>query len=97
MSKNKQQVIDELVLSKKALLKGLSKQETQVLDTYFEDLLEEFSPILEIFDKINTDERVLKSITSGIKQYIQEENLLEKMSDVLNRQEDIQKAIKEMD
>lgn len=97
MSKNKQQVIDELVLSKKSLLEGLSKQDTQILDEYFEDLLEEFSPILEVFDKINTDERVLKSITTGIKQYIQEENLLEKMSDVLNRQEDIQKAIKEMD
>lgn len=97
MSKNKQQVIDELILSKKALLEGLSKQDTQILDEYFEDLLEEFSPMLEVFDKINTDERVLKSITSGIKQYIQEENLLEKMSDVLNRQEDIQKAIKEMD
>lgn len=97
MSKNKQQVIDELVLSKKSLLEGLSKQDTQILDEYFEDLLEEFSPMLEVFDKINTDEQVLKSITAGIKQYIQEENLLEKMSDVLNRQEDIQKAIKEMD
>jgi hypothetical protein len=78
MTKNK--VIDQIVFEKRSLTADLSEDEKKEIDIYFEQLLNELSPSLNIFDKISSDQEVLSGITEAFKQEIKEQQWLEKLS-----------------
>ena len=90
MIKSKNDVIDKIVLEKRNLTSNLSQDEKKEIDIYFEELLKELSPTLDIFDKISSDETVLQNITEAFKQEIKEQQWLEKLSKTFYDQEDIQ-------
>lgn len=92
MTKNK--VIDQIVFEKRSLTADLSEDEKKEIDIYFEQLLNELSPALNIFDKISSDQEVLSGITEAFKQEIKEQQWLEKLSTTFYHQEDIQAQMK---
>ena len=92
MTKNK--VIDQIVFEKRSLTADLSEDEKKEIDIYFEQLLNELSPALNIFDKISSDQEVLSGITEAFKQEIKEQQWLEKLSKTFYDQEDIQAQMK---
>jgi hypothetical protein len=92
MTKNK--VIDQIVFEKRNLTADLSEDEKKEIDIYFEQLLNELSPALNIFDKISSDQEVLNGITEAFKQEIKEQQWLEKLSKTFYDQEDIQAQMK---
>ena len=92
MTKNK--VIDQIVFEKRSLTADLSEDEKKEIDIYFEQLLNELSPSLNIFDKISSDQEVLSGITEAFKQEIKEQQWLEKLSKTFYDQEDIQAQMK---
>lgn len=94
MIQNKNNIIDKMVFEKRKLTNDLAPDEKKEIDIYFEELLKELSPALDIFDKISTDERALKSITEAFKQEIKEQQWLEKLSKTFYDQEDIQEQMK---
>lgn len=94
MIKSKNDVIDKIVLEKRNLTSNLSQDEKKEIDIYFEELLKELSPTLDIFDKISSDETVLQNITEAFKQEIKEQQWLEKLSKTFYDQEDIQDQTK---
>lgn len=97
MKKTKQDVIDEMILNKNTFVENISEDEKKEIDMYFDELIQEFGPMLDIFDKIFTDKKVLKNITTSIKNEIREEKWLEKMSDVVMSRQDVQEALKDLD
>lgn len=92
MTKNK--VIDQIVFEKRNLTADLNEDEKKEIDIYFEQLLNELSPALNIFDKISSDQEVLSGITEAFKQEIKEQKWLEKLSKTFYDQEDIQAQMK---
>jgi uncharacterized protein (DUF2384 family) len=94
MIKNKNEIIDKIVFEKRNLTNDLSQEEKKEIDIYFEELLKELSPALDIFDMMSTDETVLENITDAFKQEIKEQQWLEKLSKTFYDQEDIQALIK---
>ena len=92
MTKNK--VIDQIVFEKRSLTADLSEDEKKEIDIYFEQLLNELSPALNVFDKISSDQEVLSGITEAFKQEIKEQQWLEKLSKTFYDQEDIQAQMK---
>jgi len=90
----KSDIIDRLVSQKNGLSEGLSPDEKKEIDIYFEELLTELAPTLEFFNKLSSNETMMKNITDAFKQEIKEQKWLEKLSKTFYDQEDIQALIK---
>ena len=93
MSK-KQNVIDEIAIIKDSFLKDLSGEEKKEIEIYFENMILEFSPMLEIFEKMSIDKNVTINITKSVKEEIEEQKWLEKLSKPLYDQQRIQDLMK---
>jgi hypothetical protein len=89
----KNDIIDRLVLQKNSLIENLSQDEIKDVDIYFEELLTELSPSLDFFNKLSSDEKLMKNITDAFKQEIKEQKWLEKLSKTFYDQEDIQQLV----
>jgi len=92
--KNKSQMIDEIVFVKNEMSKNLKEEELKEIDSYFDDLIVEFDPILEMFDKISSNQNFLENIKLAIKDHAKEEKWLEKLSKTFYDQKDIQDLMK---
>jgi len=85
--KKSRDVVDEIVFAKNQLTEGLSSDEKKEVDMYFEEIIKEFEPMIEIFDKILSEEKILQNITNIIKEHASEEKWSEKMSDMFKELE----------
>jgi hypothetical protein len=93
MSK-KQSIIDEIAIIKDSFLKDLSSEEKKEMEIYFESMILEFSPMLEIFEKMSIDKNITINITKSVKEEIEEQKWLEKLSKTFYDQERIQDLMK---
>jgi len=87
----KNNLVDLLVFEKNSLIQSLNDDEKKEIDIYFEDLIKELQPAIQVLDKLSTKEDFLENVKEAFKEEIKEEKWLEKLSKTFYDLEHIQK------
>ena len=76
----KKSIVDKLVFEKNAITSNHNSDEKKEIDIYFEELIKELRPAINVLEKISTNESLLENVKNTFKEEIKEEKWLERLS-----------------